>query len=76
MNENANLFELRQMVLNIVGGKSIVAYAEAWAKERAATWPWGTYSPNDLTTMYECGFYRGYLKGAADMTDKLEAFND
>lgn len=67
--DNENLYALRQMVLSTVGGKEVVAFAEKWAREKSSVWPYGTCHPNDFPTMYEAGFYRGYLKGAASRID-------
>jgi hypothetical protein len=63
--ERETLYDLREMVRSLVGGKEIVAKANDWARKQASSWPYGTYSPNDLDTMYEAGYLRGYLAGGA-----------
>lgn len=41
--------------------KDVSEYAHAWARQEALTWPYGTYSPNDLVLMYEKGYLMGYV---------------
>ena len=71
--DGENLHSLREKVGQIVGGKEVIAAAQAWAKERAIRWPHGVYSPYDFPCMYEAGYLRGYLRGSADMWEKAEA---
>lgn len=52
-----NLFELRQGL-----SLDVKLAAEKYAYSKAREWPYGTYSPNDLTTMYEHGYLTGYIE--------------
>lgn len=65
MVERETLHDLREMVKSLVGGKDVLVRAEAWARHQSREWPYGTYSPNDFSTMYEAGYLRGYLAGGA-----------
>lgn len=56
--DEPNLHELRKRV-----PENIAKDAASWAIIEAHTWIYGTYHPNDLTTMFEKGYLAGYLKG-------------
>lgn len=69
--ERPNLYDLKQMC-----GKRVTAEAEEWAHEQKAEWPYGLYSPNDFTTMFEKGYLHGYVQGYTEAVRDFGIYRD
>ena len=65
--EEPNLFSLRELVPG-----HVLREAALWARDQADGWPHGTYSPNDLVTMFEKGYLKGWLSAQSNAEGEVK----